>query len=107
LHVSGGLAYLSACDTTVAAPTLTNEAVHIGSAFQLAGYQHVIGTLWPISDRLAGNVAEEFYRHLTRDGTCSPDIAVASHALHHTTRQLRSSRVSVPTAWAAHIHTGV
>jgi hypothetical protein len=62
LHVPGGHAYLSACDASVAAPNLTNEAVHITSGFQLAGYQHVIGTLWPVNDFLATAMAEEFYR---------------------------------------------
>ena len=44
---SAGLAYLSACSTTDSVPRLADEAVRITAAFQLAGYQHVIGTLCP------------------------------------------------------------
>jgi hypothetical protein len=44
---SAGLAYLSACSTTDSVPHLADEAVRITAAFQLAGYQHVIGTLCP------------------------------------------------------------
>ncbi|MGK8522353.1 CHAT domain-containing protein [Nocardia asteroides] len=41
------LAYLSACETALTANTrLLDEAIHLASAFQLAGYPHVIGTLW-------------------------------------------------------------
>jgi len=51
LRLPGVLAYLSACSTAVTGPELADESVHIVSAFQLAGYQHVIGTLWPAGSR--------------------------------------------------------
>ena len=37
LELTGSLAYLSACDTTVTAPALADEAIHITGAFHLAG----------------------------------------------------------------------
>ena len=105
-HLTGGLAYLSACDTTITSPALTNEAVHITGAFHLAGYQHVIGTLWPINDTAACDLAYDFYTHLTHHGTTPPDTSLAAHALHHATRRLRSKYPATPTLWAAHTHTG-
>ncbi|WP_194908234.1 CHAT domain-containing protein [Catenulispora rubra] len=106
-HLAGAeLAYLSACSTTAASLRLLDESLHITSAFQLAGYRSVIGTLWPVSDHAATRVATDVYRHLTADGTRPPDTSAAAQALHHATRRLRADLPSLPTAWAAHIHSG-
>ena len=57
------LAYLSACHTAnYTSETLLDEGIHIASAFQLAGFPHVIGTLWEASDLKAREVATEFYK---------------------------------------------
>jgi len=106
LHLTGSMAYLSACDTTITSPALTNEAVHLTGAFYLAGYQHVIGTLWPINDTIAGELACDFYTHLTHHGTTPPDTSLVADALHHATRRLRDQYPATPTLWAAHTHTG-
>jgi CHAT domain-containing protein len=44
--VGAELAYLSACATARGSAVLVDEAVHLASAFQLAGYPQAIGTLW-------------------------------------------------------------
>jgi CHAT domain-containing protein len=106
LHLTGGLAYLSACDTTVNSPRLADEAVHLAGAFHLAGYQHVIGTLWPINDALARYIAEDFYVGLTAGGTTVPQTSLSARALHHAIRRLRARYPQAPTLWAAHTHTG-
>jgi hypothetical protein len=106
LQLVSGLAYLSACETAVTSFSLANEFVHITGAFHLSGYQHVIGTLWRISDTTARDVALDFYRSLTADGTTAPDPARAAVALHHAVRRLRDKYPSTPTLWAAYIHTG-
>ena len=43
---------------------LADEAIHIASAFQLAGFSHVLATLWESDDRLCQRVATEFYSRL-------------------------------------------
>jgi hypothetical protein len=106
LHLTGSLAYLSACDTTVTSPNLADEAIHITGAFHLAGYAHVIGTLWPADDTTARDLACDIYRHLTRDGHAPPDASHAADALHHATRRLRDQHPDKPALWAAHTHTG-
>lgn len=106
LRLTGGLAFLSACDTTATDSALANESVHLTGAFHLAGYPHVIGTLWPVSDSTAQEIAHHFYNHLTHNSTTTPDTSQAAHALHRATRHLREKYPRTPTLWAAHTHTG-
>ncbi|WP_170322891.1 CHAT domain-containing tetratricopeptide repeat protein [Acrocarpospora macrocephala] len=101
------LAYLSACSTTAGNQRLADEAMHITAAFQLAGYQHVIGTLWPINDAAAVRIAADFYTYLTEEGQAAPRTERAARALHHATRQLREDSTDSPDLWAAHIHAGI
>ena len=76
------LAYLSACSTALnRAVRLADEAIHLTSAFQLAGFPHVIGTLWPIANRVAVAVADAFYENLRVDSGAL-DTDQAAHALH-------------------------
>ena len=98
------LAYLSSCGT--ANPALGDEAVHITSAFQLAGYRNVIGTLWPVQDQAASRIAGEFYRQLVQAGPYPRGADQSARALHHAIRDFRDDHVGVPAWWIAHIHTG-
>ncbi|MBO3738675.1 CHAT domain-containing protein [Actinoplanes flavus] len=100
------LAYLSACSTAFGNPLLADEAVHITGAFHLAGYRHVIGTLWPAGDAAGSWMARTFFAALTGDGTHPPDTGRAAVALHHATRDLRRLSLDAPTLWANFTHTG-
>ncbi|WP_189719163.1 CHAT domain-containing protein, partial [Streptomyces chryseus] len=100
------LAYLSACSTAVAwNERLLDEAVNLASGFHLAGFPHVIGTLWTINDKVAVDIADAFYAHLaTPDGTLQPDRA--AHALHKAIRAQRDRLPRTPSLWGAHLHVG-
>ncbi|MEU8232255.1 CHAT domain-containing protein [Actinoplanes sp. NPDC048967] len=98
----GKLAYLSACSVTHTTADHADEAVHLTAAFQLAGYLAVVGTLWPVNDRAAVLIAEDFYTHLA-----GPDrTAAAATALHRAVRVHRARYPDLPTQWAAHVHHG-
>ena len=94
------LAFLSACATARAAPGLPDEAIQLAAGFQLAGYRHVIATLWPISDPPAVRIAHDLYQ-----GLGGVDVGPAA-ALHAATRRCRNLSPRRPTAWAAHTHNG-
>jgi hypothetical protein len=100
------LAYLSACGTALSTPgMLLDEAIHLTSAFQLAGFPHVVGTMWDIDDALAVQVAGRFYAGLTTSaGTL--DVGRSASALHGAVRALRESHRATPSLWAAYIHAG-
>ncbi|MFE9456764.1 CHAT domain-containing protein [Streptomyces californicus] len=99
------LAVLSACSAAQGGIRIPDEAVQLASAFQLAGYPHVIGTLWPVADKLATRLTEEFYTTLAAGLDRGRALDPAT-ALHHPVRALRDRYAQAPHLWAAHIHTG-
>jgi CHAT domain-containing protein len=104
LHLSNAeLAFLSACSTARGGIMLSDEAIHLGSACQLAGFRHVIATLWPVEDNAASAIARDTYRRLRTEG----DTDQAALALHTATRTLRRRAPTKPSWWAAHVHVGV
>ena len=81
------LAYLSACSTKVnEAEDLLDEEIHLVSAFQLAGFRHVVGTLWEVSDRHCVTIARVLYETIRDEGMT--DKAVG-RGLHRAVRTLR------------------
>ncbi|MCF2530980.1 CHAT domain-containing protein [Yinghuangia soli] len=99
------LAYLSACETATGHNRrLLDEAINLAFTFRLAGYRHVVGTLWKIDDEVSAEAADLFYGHL-RTSTGSLDVDRSAAALHHTVRTLRG-RYPAPGLWAAYLHTG-
>jgi tetratricopeptide (TPR) repeat protein len=100
---SAALAYLSACDTAVTTTDLADEVIHISSAFHLAGYPRVIGTLWTIDDDAAVAIADGVYTALT---TGQPDADRAAQALHDAIAFMRQTHPDQPSLWASHIHIG-
>ncbi|WP_435601172.1 CHAT domain-containing protein [Streptomyces sp. C10-9-1] len=108
------LAYLSACRTAASVTAgLLDEAIHLTSAFQLAGFPHVIGTLWEINDDIAFTIADLFYTALQTD-SADLDPDQAARALHRAVRKVRDGhglpapfdRRRTPLLWAAHLHAG-
>ncbi|MGW6886725.1 CHAT domain-containing protein [Streptomyces chartreusis] len=108
-----GLAYLSACRTAFTSATdLIDESIHLASAFQVAGFRHVVGTLWEVDDAIAARVAAAFYSALQTASGLS--ISNTAQALHHTVRRVRdgdylpgpNDLTHVPSLWAAYIHAG-
>ncbi|MEU0551065.1 CHAT domain-containing protein [Micromonospora sp. NPDC005979] len=99
LDLDAEFAFLSACATAQAPPTLVDEALHITGAFQLAGFRHVIGTLWEVDDAISLALTAAFYAHGDATGS-------AAYALHSAVRGLRDRYPLAPTLWAAHVHTG-
>ncbi|WP_431041900.1 CHAT domain-containing protein [Streptomyces sp. P1-3] len=103
------LAYLPACTTARGPRAAAVEPVHVTGAFHLAGYAHVIGTLWPVDDGTAARIAEDFYGALTsaaEGGRSSPSARDAAHALHRAVRGMREAYPMAPALWAAHLHVG-
>jgi CHAT domain-containing protein len=81
------LAYLSACSTgRVIDKRFHDESMHLVSAFQLAGFRHVIGTLWGVRDHICAKMAELVSSGISQAGPLEDEIVCK--ALHRTTVQL-------------------
>ncbi|KAK7226892.1 hypothetical protein V2G26_014895 [Clonostachys chloroleuca] len=82
------LANLSACGTgQVRHEGLVNEGIHLISAFQLAGFEHAIGSLWQVDDSVCVSMSILGYTWFI-----SPDSV--SEALRHATRTFRDQWIS-------------
>jgi CHAT domain-containing protein len=68
---------------------LYDESIHIVNACQMAGFQHVIGSLWEVSDMYSFHAASEIYETLKESIGESEDVAFA---LHRAVRFLRDGR---------------
>jgi tetratricopeptide (TPR) repeat protein len=99
-RAEAGFAYLSACGTAHAHEGLLEESLHMASAFQVAGFRAVVGTLWRVHDESAERFARGVYDRLQEAGI---DIA---HAVHLAARAERSIRPGSPFDWAAHAYFG-
>jgi tetratricopeptide (TPR) repeat protein len=96
------LAYLSACSTAHRGLRHVEESIHLASAFQLAGFRHVIASLWPLDDQVAATAARAFYGRLAD----TPSADHAATVLHEVTHDLRTSHPDCPDLWAPLIHNG-
>jgi hypothetical protein len=71
---------------------LLDEAIHIASAFQIAGLPHVVGTLWAISDIWSAAVADACYAGLRGPRPGKLDTSRVACALHDAVRAARDAR---------------
>ncbi|MEU9088717.1 CHAT domain-containing protein [Streptomyces sp. NPDC048428] len=94
------LAYLSACSTGYRNLEHVDESLNLASAFQLAGFRHVIASLWPLNDDFGAVASRMFY------GELSGAADDASGALRRTMLELRSRHPDQPDLWASLIHSG-
>jgi hypothetical protein len=82
------LAYLSACSTAkTQVEELLDEGIHLMAACQLAGFQHVIGSLWEVSDRHCVDVAKDVYDTILQSDMSDESV---SRGLHRAVLNLRN-----------------
>ncbi|KUL82059.1 hypothetical protein ZTR_10675 [Talaromyces verruculosus] len=88
------LAYLSACGTgRVRDEKFMDESIHLISGCQLAGFRHVIGTLWDVIDETCVDMARMTYEGI-RDGNMTDESVC--RGLHNASRALRDRWLELP-----------
>jgi tetratricopeptide (TPR) repeat protein len=101
------LAYLSACSTAeVRVKSLTDESLHLTSAFQMAGFAHVIGSLRPADDSICVQVAKHFYSFLIDKEDSTDQNRIVAEGLNYATLQVSKIHPNNPDMWAQFIHQG-
>jgi CHAT domain-containing protein len=81
------LAYLSACSTGESKDAnLQDEAIHLVSACQLAGFQHVVGSFWEVPDNYSVKAATQVYSTIKSGIGNSDDVALGVHRAAHLLR---------------------
>jgi tetratricopeptide (TPR) repeat protein len=81
------LAYLSACGTgQTKDETSFDENINLIGACQIAGFRHVIGTLWSVQDDISVRMASMTYQELNDSGMSDESIC---RGLHKATCELR------------------
>ena len=111
--VEARLIYLSACHAAKPrVERLFDEGITIAGACLLAGFPHVIGTIWSINDSHSAKVAKSVYSAMLTN-TGELDVGKAAEGLHAAVRGLRDetagirrSMVDDPLAWAPYIYLG-
>ena len=76
------LGYLSACHTGSSeadSGALINKNIHLVNAMQLAGFRHVIGTLWEVSDPVCVEVAKTLYQTIREKGMTGKAVSLGLH----------------------------
>jgi hypothetical protein len=100
------ISFLSACSTAeTRGSALADEGLHVSSALQLAGFVHVIGSIWPVDDEVSVYVASSFYKNLISKGGQGLGNHDVAEALRESILDVRK-RYSEPWKWAAYIHSG-
>ena len=103
------LAYLSACSTAQnKAENLADEDIHVVSGFQVAGFPHVVGCLWPSVDSVCVEVASQFYRSLFNQGESRWKSGEIAAAFREAVMAIRDDEMlmGLPLNWAQFVHYG-
>ncbi|KAF5597035.1 30S ribosomal S17P protein [Fusarium pseudoanthophilum] len=86
------LAYLSACGTgQIGGNAFFDESIHLISACQLAGFRHVVGTLWEVSDKSCVEISQTLYESIRDEGFSDRSVC---WGLHKAMRRLRDTWLS-------------
>ena len=102
------IAYLSACSTAEnKAAEMADEVIHVVSSFQVVGFAHVIGCLWPSLDSVCVEVARDFYSSLFRQGGAQWESREVAMALREAIMKIRARDFGQPLNWAQFVHYGV
>ncbi|KAN0067747.1 CHAT domain containing protein [Elaphomyces granulatus] len=101
------IAYLSACSTAEnKAARLSDEVIHVASGFQVAGFPHVVGCLWPAGDSECVEVARRFYSSVLRQSWSATGNGEVARALQEAVMAVRAEDINMPLNWAQFVHYG-
>ncbi|MEV5433424.1 CHAT domain-containing protein [Streptomyces sp. NPDC052701] len=96
---------LLTCHGGFAGHRFVNEVAHLGAAFQVAGFPHVLSSLMPARDRIAADIARRLFPPEGADARHLRQIDPAL-AIHDAVRGIRQVVPRAPQLWATYVHFG-
>jgi CHAT domain-containing protein len=91
------MAHLSACSTAQNRATqLSVEVIHVASGFQVAGFPHVVGCLWPSTDSVCVEVASKLYSALFSQGESLWEKVEVALALREAVMLVKAEDTGMP-----------
>lgn len=101
------MAYLSACSTAENnSILLPDETIHLVSGFQVAGFPHVIGSMWTSPDEVCAELAWLFYQSLRTTNHRLLEHGAVARGLHSAIVNIRQQRPKQPLLWTQYVHFG-
>jgi CHAT domain-containing protein len=103
------IAYLSACSTAQnESARLEDEVLHAVSGFQVAGFKHVLGCMWPSDDSICVKVARSFYTSIGQRYEGWKDDRAVALAMHNAVLAIQEDVEyrKRPLLWAQYVHFG-
>lgn len=103
------IAYLSACSCSTAEikrGRMVDEVIHLDSGFQVAGFSHVIASMWQTDDDVCEMMARGFYRYLKQTMEEEVHYRAVAVAAHKAIMEIRSKWMRFPPLWAPYVHFG-
>ena len=86
------LAYLSACGTgQVRHERFIDQNLHLINGYQMAGFRHVVGTLWEVNDEFSMDMARITHEGIQRGDSVDKSVC---RGLHKATREMRDRWLS-------------
>jgi tetratricopeptide (TPR) repeat protein len=116
------IAYLLACLIAESrAEGLVDEVLHLASGFQVAGFPHVVATMWPAEAEASVEVAGGFYKGLAEAWARAGEVegegvlerggvvddGVVAAVLREAVMDGREKWLLQPLRWAGYVHFGV
>ena len=95
------LVVINGCETALGETASGEGFQGIARSFLASGADHVIATLWPVSDRASARFMEIFYQKLHQQNDISVALQLTRKAM------LRSPRFRHPFYWAGYTHYSV
>ena len=101
------IAYLSACSTAEhRAVEMVDEVIHLASGFQVAGFSHVIASMWSTDDEVCVEMAGKVYERLKDGYAVQANNGAVAAAVHDSIMEIRAVWRRYPLLWAPYVHLG-
>ncbi len=104
LHLSADLVVLSACDTGIGKVIKGEGALSLARAFQYAGAENVLFSLWQVNDKSTAQLMTYYYKNLKK--TRSRDFAIHRAGLDYLQDTTIDNTRKSPYYWGAFVYYG-